>query len=167
MSAIILLDCFSYWQSILLIFNHPISKTICQNLMEKPLWGKKYSLHWSVRWIWNHTGISHSNYFRSFAGFDSSYSYKGVEVIKIIKITLNFNTLQYIYYIYMSNHKNIFSGTFGIIFSSKNSRASNQCIGSSLNHLSIKIILNWILQLKWINSITMPCWMNKQEWDPN
>lgn len=41
----------------------------------------------------------------------------------------------------MSNHKNIFSGTFGIIFSSKHSRACNQSIGSSLNHLSIKIIL--------------------------
>jgi len=93
---------------------------------------RKCSLHWSVEYCTH----SHSNCFRSFAGFDSSYSYKGVEAGRIIKITMNLHSLQD-----MSTHIKNILGTFSIIFSSKYSRTSNQCIGSSLNHLPNKIIL--------------------------
>lgn len=139
------------------------SENWCQNLMEKPLWVKNtayvgaYGEYWTT-WAF-HTATA-SGLLLVLIPLIATRELKSLKLSKSHWISTHCN-------IYMPNHINIFLGTFGIIFSSKHSRACNQSIGSSLNHLSIKIILNWILQLKWINSITMPCWMNKQEWDPN
>lgn len=105
--------------------------------MEKPLWVKNtayvgaYGEYWTT-WAF-HTATA-SGLLLVLIPLIATRELKPWKLSKSHWISTHCN-------IYMPNHINIFLGTFGIIFSSKHSRACNQSIGSSLNHLSIKIIL--------------------------